>query len=104
MGFCSLPEYLEFMRQTPEFERMLVRSQIHWSNFGSRCRAASSAPVRRAPDRPGPAVEVLADGPSSSNRWEDYTEAKEAMFIHTDTADAPWTVVKSNDKKRPDSR
>jgi polyphosphate kinase 2 (PPK2 family) len=34
MGFCSLPEYLEFMRQTPEFERMLVRSQIHWSNFG----------------------------------------------------------------------
>ena len=34
------------------------------------------------------------------NKWDDYTEAKEAMFFYTDTADAPWTVVKSNDKKR----
>lgn len=36
----------------------------------------------------------------SLNKWDDYTEAKEAMFFYTDTADAPWTVVKSNDKKR----
>ena len=37
---------------------------------------------------------------ASLDRWDDYTEAKEAMFFYTDTADAPWTVVKSNDKKR----
>jgi hypothetical protein len=36
----------------------------------------------------------------SLDKWDDYTEAKEAMFFYTDTADAPWTVVKSNDKKR----
>jgi polyphosphate kinase 2 (PPK2 family) len=37
---------------------------------------------------------------ASLDRWDDYTEAKEAMFFHTDTADAPWTIIKSNDKKR----
>ena len=37
---------------------------------------------------------------ASLDKWDDYTEAKEAMFFYTDTADAPWTVVKSNDKKR----
>jgi polyphosphate kinase 2 (PPK2 family) len=37
---------------------------------------------------------------ASLDKWEDYTEAKEAMFFYTDTADAPWTIVKSNDKKR----
>ena len=37
---------------------------------------------------------------ASLDKWDAYTEAKEAMFFHTDTADAPWTVVKSNDKKR----
>ena len=34
------------------------------------------------------------------DKWDDYTEAKEAMFFYTDTADAPWTVIRSNDKKR----
>jgi len=37
---------------------------------------------------------------ASLEKWDEYTEAKEVMFFHTDTADAPWTVVKSNDKKR----
>jgi hypothetical protein len=37
---------------------------------------------------------------ASLDRWDDYTEAKEAMFLHTDTDQAPWTVIKSNDKKR----
>ena len=37
---------------------------------------------------------------ASLNKWDDYTEAKEAMFFYTDTADAPWTIIKSNDKKR----
>ena len=36
----------------------------------------------------------------SKDKWPEYTEAKEAMFFYTDTADAPWTVIKSDDKKR----
>jgi polyphosphate kinase 2 (PPK2 family) len=44
--------------------------------------------------RQSPAMERMLD------RWDDYTEAKKAMFFHTDTADAPWTVIKSDDKKR----
>ncbi|WP_297772161.1 polyphosphate kinase 2 [uncultured Roseovarius sp.] len=101
MGFCEPWEYLEFMRQTPEWERMLVRSGIrlykYWfsvSQGEQRARFASRetdplkhwklSPIDRA----------------SLDKWEDYTEAKEAMFFYTDTADAPWTVVKSDDKKR----
>ena len=45
-------------------------------------------------------MEALADGPRLADKWDAYTEAKEAMFFYTDTADAPWTVIKSNDKKR----
>jgi polyphosphate kinase len=50
----------------------------------------------------GERIVVLFEGRdlASLHRWEDYTEAKEAMFFYTDTADAPWTVIKSNDKKR----
>ncbi len=45
-------------------------------------------------------MEAVADRPPSLDKWDDYTEAKEAMFFHTDTADAPWTIIKSDDKKR----
>jgi len=101
MGFCSRPEYLEFMRQAPEFERMLVRSDIHLIKFWfsvsraeqrSRFVARQVDPVRRWKLSP---MDL-----ASLDKWEDYTEAKESMFFHTDTADAPWTVLKSNDKKR----
>ena len=101
MGFCSPAEYLEFMRQAPELERMLVRSGTHLIKFWfsvsqgeqrTRFLARELDPVRRWKLSP---MDL-----ASLDRWDDYTEAKEAMFFYTDTADAPWTVVKSNDKKR----
>jgi polyphosphate kinase len=101
MGFCSAPEYLEFMRQAPELERMLVRSGIHLVKFWfsvsqheqrTRFLIRQVDPVRQWKLSP---MDL-----ASLNKWDDYTEAKEAMFFYTDTADAPWTVVKSNDKKR----
>ena len=101
MGFCSPNEYLEFMRQAPEFERMLVRSGIrlykYWFSVTQeeqRARFASreTDPLKRWKLSP---IDL-----ASLDKWEDYTEAKEAMFFYTDTADAPWTIVKSNDKKR----
>lgn len=101
MGFCDPTEYLEFMRQTPQFEQMLTRSGIHLFKYWfsvtqdeQRARFASRetdplkhwklSPIDRA----------------SLGKWDDYTEAKEAMFFYTDTKDAPWTIIKSDDKKR----
>jgi polyphosphate kinase 2 len=101
MGFCTRPDYLEFMRETPELERMWVRSGIGlvklWfsvSHAEQRTRFAIRQvdPVRQ--------WKLSSMDLASLQRWDDYTEAKQAMFFYTDTADAPWTVVKSNDKKR----
>ncbi len=101
MGFCRPDEYLEFMRQAPELERMLVRSGIrlfkYWFSVtreeqARRFVARETDPLKR--------WKLSPIDKASLDRWDDYTEAKEAMFFYTDTADAPWTVVKSNDKKR----
>ena len=101
MGFCTPTEYLEFMRQTPEVERMLVRSGIqlykYWFSVTrdeqkARFDSRQNDPLKRWKLSP---VDI-----ASLDKWDDYTEAKEAMFFYTDTADAPWTIIKSNDKKR----
>ncbi|MEM8755094.1 MAG: polyphosphate kinase 2 [Pseudomonadota bacterium] len=101
MGFCQPGEYLEFMRQAPEFERMLSRSGVrlfkYWFSVTQgeqlrRFKSREHEPLKKWKLSP---IDKL-----SLDKWEDYTEAKEAMFFYTDTADAPWTIVKSNDKKR----
>ncbi|MEL6278476.1 MAG: polyphosphate kinase 2 [Pseudomonadota bacterium] len=101
MGFCTPNEYLEFMRQTPEIERMMVRSGIllfkYWFSVTQdeqhrRFKSREVEPLKKWKLSP---IDRL-----SLDKWEDYTEAKEAMFFYTDTADAPWTIIKSNDKKR----
>src|SRR5215813_4368022 len=101
MGYCTRPEYLEFMRQAPELERMLVRSGIHLVKFWfsvSRHEQQTRFVIRQVD--PVRRWKLSATDLASLDRWDDYTEAKEAMFFYTDTADAPWTVIKSNDKKR----
>jgi polyphosphate kinase 2 len=101
MGYCTRPEYLEFMRQAPELERMLVRSGIHLVKFWfsvSRREQQTRFIIRQVD--PVRQWKLSATDLASLDLWEDYTEAKEAMFFYTDTADAPWTVIKSNDKKR----
>ena len=101
MSFCNGTEYLEFMRQCPEIERMLVRSGIrlykYWFSVSQEKQAARFA--RRKQD-PLKQWKLSPVDQASIDKWDDYTEAKEAMFFYTDTADAPWTIIKSNDKKR----
>ncbi len=101
MGFCSPTDYLEFMRQAPDVERMLVRSGIRLYKFWfsvtqeeqrRRFNARETDPLKR--------WKLSPIDKASLDKWDDYTEAKEAMFFYTDTADAPWIIVKSNDKKR----
>ncbi len=101
MGFCSPNEYLEFMRQTPELERMLVRSGIQLYKYWFS--VTQEEQQRRFMSRETDPLKQWKLSPidkASLSKWDDYTEAKEAMFFYTDTADAPWTIVKSNDKKR----
>jgi polyphosphate kinase 2 len=101
MGFCKPNEYLEFMRQCPEIERMLVRSGIrlfkYWFSVTRdeqrrRFAARETDPLKQ--------WKLSPIDKASLDKWDAYTEAKEAMFFNTDTADAPWTIVKSDDKKR----
>ncbi|WP_235910609.1 polyphosphate kinase 2 [Goekera deserti] len=101
MGYTSEEDYLEFMRQCPELERMFVHSGIHlvklWfsvsrSEQRTRFIVRQIDPVRR--------WKLSPTDLASLDKWDAYTEAKEVMFAATDTDFAPWTVIKSNDKKR----
>ena len=101
MGFCTGAEYLEFMRQCPEIERMLVNSGIrlfkYWFSVSQDEQARRFG--RRRTD-PLKQWKISPVDLASLDKWGGYTEAKESMFFYTDTADAPWTVIKSDDKKR----
>ena len=101
MGFCTPDQYAEFIEQAPLVEQMLVADGITLTKFWFSVSPAEQRtrfairlvdPVRQWKFSP---MDM-----ESINRWDDYTAAKEAMFEATDTDDAPWIVVRSNDKKR----
>ena len=101
MGFCTPVEYLEFMRQVPDIEQMLVRSGAillpYWFSVTRpeqkrRFESRQRDPLKR--------WKLSPVDKASFNKWDEYTEAKEAMFFGTDTADAPWVIIKSDNKKR----
>ncbi|HUD76765.1 MAG TPA: polyphosphate kinase 2 [Streptosporangiaceae bacterium] len=101
MQFCSQDECMEFLREAPEFERMLARDGITLVKFWFSVSRAEQ--LRRFVSRQLDPVKRWKLSPvdlASIDKWDDYTEAKESMFFFTDLTDAPWTVVKSNDKKR----
>ncbi len=101
MGFCTPQEYLEFMRQCPDVERMLVRSGIRLFKYWFSVSREEQR--RRFFERETDPLKQWKLSPidrASLDKWDEYTEAKEAMFFHTDIADAPWTIIKSDDKKR----
>jgi polyphosphate kinase 2 len=100
MGFCSEDEYQEFMRSCPEFERMLVRSGIilikYWFSVSDeeqerRFQSRLKEPHKRWKLSP---MDL-----QSRAKWVEYSRAKDDMFAHTDIKQAPWLVVKSDNKK-----
>ena len=100
MGFCSDHEYQDFLRTCPEFERMLVRSGIklikYWFSVSDeeqerRFRVRNTDPARRWKLSP---MDL-----ESRTRWVEYSRAKDAMFMYTDTDKAPWYVVDANIKR-----
>ena len=101
MGFCTDHEHAEFLRQAPEFERNLTRSGVHLIKFWFSVSREEQR--RRFHERQSHPLKQWKLSPidlASLDKWEAYTAAKEMMFLHTDTADAPWTVIKSDCKKR----
>jgi polyphosphate kinase len=101
MGFCSQAEYEEFMRATPEFERMLMRSGIilvkYWFSVSddvqeARFQERNESPIKRWKLSP---MDL-----ESRKRWVDYSKAKDTMFQHTDLPDSPWWVVQADNKRR----
>ncbi len=101
MGFCTDNEVREFLRSAPEYERMLIRAGIRLFKFyfsvskeeqAVRFQSRVTDPLKQWKLSP---VDL-----ESQDRWEAYTKAKEDMFFYTSTADAPWIIVKSDDKKR----
>jgi polyphosphate kinase len=101
MGFCTDEEYGEFLRQAPAFERMLTRSGVRIVKFWfsvSRKEQVTRFTIRRID--PVRQWKLSPTDLASLDKWVDYSEAKEAMFFYTNTDWAPWTVVRSNDKKR----
>ena len=101
MGFCSDQEYLEFLRQTPELERMLVNSGIIlYKYWFSVSRAEQFRRFRSRKHDPLKQWKLSPVDMASLALWDDYSKAKDAMIFHTDTRDAPWTIIRSDDKKR----
>ncbi len=101
MGFCRQGEYEEFMRQTPQLENLLVRSGIILVKFWfsvSRKEQVTRFTIRRID--PVRQWKLSPMDLASLDKWDAYSDAKEAMFHYTHTEHAPWTVVRSNDKKR----
>ncbi|MGA7757689.1 MAG: polyphosphate kinase 2 [Ilumatobacteraceae bacterium] len=101
MGYCTPDEHEEFLRSVPEFERMLVNSGATlvklWFSVSRREQIARFTIRRIDPVRQW---KLSPTDVASLDRWDDYTAAKLTMFERTSTDHAPWTIVRSNDKKR----
>lgn len=101
MGFCSQKQYRDFLQQAPEFERMLVDDGILlFKLYFSVSREEQNRRFERRMHDPLKQWKMSKIDTASVGLWDEYTEAKEKMFFHTDTERAPWTVIKSDDKKR----
>jgi len=101
MDFCTDHEYLEFLRQAPELERMLVNSGI--TLFKYWFSVSRTEQFRRFKSRQNDPLKQWKLSPvdmASLSLWPKYSKAKDSMIFHTDTKDAPWTIIRSDDKKR----
>ena len=101
MGFCTGQEYGEFLRQVTGFERCLVESRIHlyklWFTVSKKEQAKRFESRRRDPLR---RWKLSPMDEAAQSRWEEYTRARDAMLVQSDSDIAPWTIVNSNEKRR----
>src|SRR5262249_23906111 len=101
MGFCTDKQYEEFLREVPQFENMLVSSGIRLIKFWLEVNRQEQK--RRIKARQKDALKQWKLSPMDAlaqKKWNDYTRAKRVMFLRTHMPDAPWIVIRSDDKKR----
>ena len=101
MGFCTQPEYDDFIEHVPIFEKMLVTSGIHLVKF--YLSVSQDEQVRRVEERRTNPLKHWKLSPNdieAQRRWDDYTDAKNKLFELTDSEHGPWTIVKTEDKQR----
>ncbi len=101
MGFCSPEQHQQFLEQTPAFEKLIVEEGIAffkiWLNVGQEMQ------IKRFHDRRHNPLKSWKLSPidlKALQKWDDYTQARNSMLEATHTAHAPWTIVRSNDKRR----
>lgn len=101
MGFCTEEQYRHFMEQVPRFEKLIQQDNIHffkfWLDIGREMQ------IERFHDRRHDPLKVWKLSPmdiAALNRWDDYTEKRDRMLKETHSKEAPWTVVRANDKRR----
>jgi polyphosphate kinase 2 len=101
MGFCTPEQYEKFLKETPRFEKMIVSEDIHlfkfWLNIGREMQ------LKRFHDRRHDPLKVWKLSPmdiAALNKWDDYSEKRDRMLKETHTDNAPWTVIRANDKRR----
>lgn len=101
MGFCTEDEYRAFLRDCPKFEELLIDSGLilikYWFSVSD---AEQERRFRRRLNRPTKRWKLSTMDVEARSRWEEYSKAKDAMFIHTDTERSPWNVVDAEVKKR----
>ena len=101
MGFCTPSDYQRFIHQVPYFEKALIDSGLHlfklWFDVG---RAEQRRRIESRKTDPLKHWKLSPMDYESMNRWDDYTKARDGMFLYTDTQEAPWTVIRSDDKRR----
>lgn len=101
MGFCTSQEYRRFLHQAPIFERLLVEDGImlrkYWFSVSDEEQYKRFVSRREDPLRQWKLSPMDLE---SITKWEEYSRAKDEMFIHTDIPSAPWYTVESEDKKR----
>jgi polyphosphate kinase 2 len=101
MGFCTKEEYGRFLHQCPIFERLLIEDGIllrkYWFSVSDHEQQRRFADRLNDPMRQW---KLSVMDLESITRWEDYSRAKDEMFVHTDIPEAPWYVVDSEDKRR----
>ena len=101
MGFCTPEQYEKFLKETPRFEKMIVSEDIQlfkfWLNIGREMQ------LKRFHDRRHDPLKVWKLSPmdiAALNKWDDYSEKRDRMLKETHTDNAPWTVIRANDKRR----
>ncbi|MEQ1941978.1 polyphosphate kinase 2 [Mesorhizobium sp. VNQ89] len=101
MGFCTPEQHKKFLKETPRFEKMIVGEGIHffkiWLNLGQETQLKRFHERRHSPLTNWKFSPMDIAG---ITRWDDYTKMRDLMMKETHTDHAPWTVIRSNDKRR----